>query len=173
MNSNNYISGLVNFVVFILLHVFIFENFVLYNTAFCFFYVGFILFLSFDVDHVVYLILALAIGVGVDVFNDSLGVHASATLAMAFVRPFWLSMITPRGGYDTINMPSIKALGFQWFLAYAFPLIFFHHLILFFVEAGNFYYFFNKLLKIFSSTLLTFIILVLYQYIFFRRVRTI
>lgn len=171
MNSSNYISVLVNFIIFVLLQVFIFENFILYNTAFCFFYIGFILFLSFETDHLVYLFIALALGLTIDIFNDSLGVHASACVAIAFLRPYWLSIVTPRGGYESITTPNVKVLGFQWFLSYAFPLIFMHHLLLFFVEAGNFYYFFNKLWKIFSSSLLTFIILVIYQYIFFRRVR--
>lgn len=173
MNSRNYISGILNFVMFLFLQILIFQNLVLYDTAFCFFYVGFLLFLSFDIDHVAFLILALVTGIAVDIFNDSLGINAAACLALAFVRPFWLSVVTPRTGYESINTPNVKILGFQWFLSYAFPLIFLHHLILFFVEAGNFYYFFDKLLKIFSSTLLTFTILVLYQYIFYRRVRTI
>lgn len=173
MNSSNYISGILKFVLFIFLHVFIFQNVILYDTAFCFFYVGFLLFIAFDIDQLAFLVLALVTGITIDIFNDSLGVHAAACVALAFIRPFWLSVVTPRGGYETINTPNVRILGFQWFIAFAFPLIFFHNLILFFIEAGNLYYFFNKLLKIFSSALLTFIILVLYQYIFYRRVRII
>jgi len=171
MNSNNYISLLLNFVIFVLLQILIFENFVLYNTAFCFFYVGFILFMSFETDHLAFLFMAFFTGLAVDIFSDSLGVNAAASVALAFVRPHWLSIVTPRGGYESVTIPNVKVLGFQWFLSYVFPLLFLHHFLLFFIEAGNFHYFFHKLFKIFTSALLTFIILVIYQYIFYRRVR--
>lgn len=173
MSSNNYLSIILSFIIFTLAQVLVFDHFILYNTAFCLFYVGFLLFYPFDVGQLFYILIGFVTGLVIDIFNDSLGVHAAACVALTFIRPYWLSINVPRGGYENINTPNIKTLGLQWFIGYAFPLIFFHHAILIFVEAGNFYYFFNKLLKILTSSLLTFVILAIYQYIFYRRVRLI
>ncbi len=173
MNSSNYVGHIVNFLVFTLLQILVFNNFVLYNTAFCYFYIGFLLFLPFDVGKIWYLMIGFVTGLFIDIFNDTLGVHAAACVVVAYIRPYWQGINTPRGGYENLEVPNIKTLGFQWFFAYAFPLIFIHHSILFFTEAGNFQYFFHKLLKILSSSILSFSFLVIYQYLFVRRVRLI
>lgn len=173
MNSGNYINHIIYFFVFTLSQVFIFDNFVLYDTAFCFFYIGFLLFLPFDTNKLLYLSIGFITGIFIDIFNDTIGVHAAACVALTYIRSFWLNVNTPRGGFENLEIPNIKTLGFQWFLGFAFPLIFAHHAILFFTEAGNFYYFFYKLLRIFTSSILTFTILVIYQYLFIRRVRLI
>ena len=171
MSNNNYISGVINFLVFASLQIIVFNNFILFDTAFTFFYVGFLLFAPFDIDKLWFITLGFIMGISIDIFNDTIGVNAAACVAMTFIRPYWQSINTPRGGYENVNLPNVKTLGLQWFAAFIFPMIFIHHFILFFTESGNFYYFFTKLFKIFASSLLTFIILVIYQYLFYRRER--
>ncbi len=171
MNSNNYISGILNFVLFTGLQIILFNNFILFDTAFVFFYIGFLLFAPFDIGRLWYIVLGFFTGIFIDIFNDTLGVNAAACVVMTFIRPYWQSINTPRGGYENVTLPNVKTLGFRWFVSFIFPLIFFHNFILFFTESGNLYYFFSKLLKIFSSSILSFIILAVYQYLFYRRER--
>jgi hypothetical protein len=107
-------------------------------------------------------------GFVVDIFYDSMGVNMAATVLVAFVRPIWLNAVTPRGGYEEVNVPTLVRMGFPWFLTYTVPLIFIHHLVLFFVEAGGLHMFFFTLLKVIFSTILTFVVLVITQFIFYR-----
>ena len=58
-------------------------------------------------------------GLGVDWFYDSPGVHASAATFTGFIRPFILSYIEPRGGYNRVPIPSKAHLGLNWFVTYA------------------------------------------------------
>jgi len=60
-------------------------------------------------------------------------------------------------------------MGFGWFFAYASLLVFVHHLAIFYIEAGGFSLFFFTLVKVFFSTVFTFLVLFLIQLLFSRR----
>ncbi|NJM25705.1 MAG: Rod shape-determining protein MreD [Bacteroidia bacterium] len=105
-------------------------------------------------------------GFVIDIFNDSLGLHALACVSIMYLRNYWLNLLTPQGGYDSNARPALSTQGLQWFLVYAVPLVLVHHLILFYVEAGGFSLFWFTLWKAVASTLLTSLIMVLVQFLF-------
>jgi len=170
LNSKYYTYLIVSFIAYVLAQVLFVKNLVLFDTAFCFIYIGFILMMPFQIGSIVLLLAGMITGLVVDVFYDSLGVNMAATVLIAFIRPLWLRAVTPRGGYEDVNMPVLIQMGFPWFITYAIPLIFIHHLVLFYVEAGGLHMFFYTLLKAIFSTILTFIVLTIVQYIFYRSI---
>ena len=94
-------------------------------------------------------------------FQNTPGMHASACLFMMYLRPYWLKMISPRDGYDIETEPSIKKLGFAWYIAYASLLVF----VLFFIEVFRFSEFFDTLTRIALSSLLTLLLIIIAQYL--------
>ncbi|MCZ8216773.1 MAG: Rod shape-determining protein MreD [Cyclobacteriaceae bacterium] len=114
------------------------------------------------------MVIAFAMGLGVDIFYDSVGLHAMSSVFMVYLRGYWLNRITPQGGYDRNSLPTLAMNGVQWFIVYALPLIFVHHLVLFFVEAGGTMYFWFTLFKVLMSTLFTLAALVIAQLLFSR-----
>lgn len=64
------------------------------------------------------LTLAFVIGIVVDTFYDSAGMHAGACVAMMFFRPLFVNILEPRGGYDNNPLPNRTKLGTPWFLQY-------------------------------------------------------
>ncbi len=171
MSRGNILYNLFIFLVYLLLQVFLFDNMVLFGTAFCFIYIGFILLLPLQTSPIVLILTAFGSGLVVDLFYNIPGVNAAASVLIAFIRPFWLSMITPRGGYEDVDVPSLKIFGFSWFLTYALPLIFIHHLALFIIEAGELLNFWFVIKKSIFSSLYTFTILTIGQYIFGKKMR--
>ncbi len=170
--NNQHIPGIIfSFILYLLLQVTLVRNVVLFDTAFCYVYVAFILLLPFDIGRVLLMTLAFLCGLLVDIFYDSLGMHASACVLIAFIRPFWTKTVPPRGGYEMGMRPTIKIMGFSWFITYTLPLIFIHHLVLFFVEVGGMQLFGFTLMKVISSTILTFLVMVIIQYLFYRSTR--
>lgn len=155
----------ISFFIYLIVQVVLMKNLVLFNTAFCFIYVAFILFLPIDTNTIWVMVLGFVLGFMVDIFYDSLGIHAAALVLIGFLRNFWLSRITPQGGYDAGEGPTLAANGMQWFIVYALPLIFVHHFALFFVEAGGFGLPMYTLSKVFFSTIFTFVIILLLQYL--------
>lgn len=123
MSSRTYISVIVSFFVYVLVQVLLLKNFILFDTAFCFVYVAFILLLPLEMGPLLLMFVAFATGLSVDLFYDSLGVNAAASVFIAFVRPYWLRLITPRGGYEDIEIPNLKTMDFGWFFTYSLPLV--------------------------------------------------
>lgn len=154
------------FILFVLLQVLIFKNLILFDRAFCFIYLGFLLLLPLEIGPLLIIGIGFFVGLSVDVFYDSLGIHAASSVLIMVLRPYWVSLLTPQGGYDIGAQPNIKTLGFMWFLIYSLPLIFIHNFTLFFLESFGLRLFLFTLSKVISSAVFTFIILVLVQYLF-------
>jgi hypothetical protein len=136
---------------------------VLFDAAFAFVYLSFFLLLPKEIETNVLMVIALATGLVVDIFYDSLGIHSSVLILIAFVRNRWLSMVTPRGGYEQGAELTIRDNGFQWYFTYAYPLILAHHLLLFYIEAGNNDFLLLILKKAFFSSVFTFVFIVSLQ----------
>jgi len=164
--SRSVIILVISFFAYLLLQVIFARNLILFDIAFCFVYIAFLLLLPVETSVMYLLFIAFAMGFMVDVFYDSLGIHAASSVFIMYIRNIWLNMLTPQGGYDAGVRPAISLNGLSWFLVYSMPLIFLHHTLLFFIEAGGVHLFGFTMLKIVSSVLLTAIIIVLIQYIF-------
>lgn len=154
-----------SFFIYLILQVMLMKNLVLFNTAFCFLYVAFILLLPIETNTLLLMVLGFILGFLIDVFYDSLGIHASTLVLVAFIRNYWLGRITPQGGYDAGEGPTLAANGFQWFAIYSLPILFIHHFALFFIEAGGFGLPGYTFSKVFFSTIFTFLIILLQQYL--------
>jgi hypothetical protein len=159
------ILQIVLFFVYLILQVVLLKNLVLFNTSFCFLYVAFILLLPVEMGNLLLMLIAFLLGISVDIFYNSLGLHTMALVLLAYLRNYWLATITPQGGYDIGTPPTLAANGLQWFLVYTLPLVFVHHLVLFFVEASGFTLFWYTMLKAISSLLFTMAAMLLLQYL--------
>ena len=154
-----------SFFIYLLVQVLLFKSFILFNTAFCFLYVAFILFLPIEINTLALMFIGFSLGFMVDIFYDSLGLHAFTLVLISYLRNYWLSVISPQGGYDTGTGPTLAVNGVQWFLVYTVPMIFLHHFVLFFLEAGGFVVFWYTMLKVIASLLFTMTVILLIQYI--------
>ncbi len=161
----------ISFVVYLLAQVMLFRQLVLFNTAFCFLYVAFVLMLPIETNNLALMFIAFVMGFLVDVFYDSLGLHTMSLVLIAYLRNYWLVTITPQGGYDAGEGPTLAANGLQWFLVYTLPLLFIHHFVLFFTEAGGFRVFWFTMSKVMSSLLFTLFVVLFLQYFSFDRRR--
>ena len=164
----NTFKYLLIFVVSVLLQVLIFNNLLIAKIIAPFFYILFIVLLPFDTPRSLLLFLSLALGFTVDIFTNTPGVHASASLLVGFIRPGILGILTSRETLDSITAPRVKNMGFQWFATYVTFLVIIHHLFLFFVEAFTFDDFFSTLLRVILSSILSIILIVLSQFLIFR-----
>jgi len=156
------------FAVLVLLQVFIAKNINLGRYFIFFPYVLFILLLPFNTPKPLTLILAFILGLCIDMFYDTQGMHAAACITMAFVRSFVLELFAPREGYDEQLKPTIAYMGVGWFSSYALILILVHHLVLFYIEAFTFTEFFRTMLRVLGSTVATFGFIYLMQFLFYR-----
>jgi hypothetical protein len=159
-------SNIIRFIFLVVLQVVILNNIGLFNMVNPYLYILFILLLPLDIPTYLLLILAFALGLTIDMFSDTGGIHAAATVFMAFCRPLILTLITPRGGYEHEPVPNLKNMGFQWFLMYSVIMVLLHHLVLFNLEMFRLSEFFITFLRVIFSSIFTLILMIISQYIF-------
>jgi hypothetical protein len=171
---NNRLPGqVINFIIYVSLQILIVKNMVLFNMAFSYIYIAFLLLLPFDTGKLSLLFLGFLTGLTVDIFYDSIGINAAASVLLMYIRPYWLNMIAERESEEGIFDPGLRNLGFEAFVTYIFPLIFIHHFALFFLDAGGFHMFFYVMGKVVFSTLLTGALIIVLQFLFYPKRRTI
>ncbi len=161
--------NIVRFIVIILVQVLLLDNVLLGGYLNPYFYVLFILLMPFETPRWMLLVAGFFLGLSIDLFTNTLGMHTAATVLISFIRPWVLSMFAPRDGYEPDTFPRIYYYGFRWFAGYATILTFMHHLALFYIEVFHFQYFFNTLLRVVLSTALTTSTIILSQYFIFRK----
>lgn len=157
---------IINFVILVLIQVFVLNNIQLGGFINPYFYVLFILILPFETPSWFLLVVAFLLGMSIDVFTNTLGMHTSASVFMAFLRPYVLKVISPRDGYEKETLPQLKHYGASWFLRYSSILIFAHHLFLFYVEVFSLSNFFATFVRVVLSSIFTIILVLISQYFF-------
>ena len=132
-------------------------------------YVLFILMLPFEISGFWLLTFAFAMGLTIDFFQHTPGMHATASVMLAFFRPGVIRLVGKKDDLEPWQYPNVRDAGSLWFLTYVIILIFLHHLFLFYLEVFRFSEFFQTLLKVLINTVLTSLIIMLIQYLFYSR----
>ncbi len=130
-------------------------------------YVLFILLLPLSSPRYVVLLLAFLVGITVDYFSNSLGMHSFATVFVAYLRPFVIRLISNREE-DRSDYPGLMQNNLRWFLSYITIMIVIHHTVLFYLEVFTFSNFFETLFRVFISAFFSIFVIVLSQFIIFR-----
>lgn len=168
MNAKTIIVNILRWVILLFVQIFLLRNLNFYNLSTPFIYVLFLLALPFGIPNLVLFILAFVTGLTLDSFYDTLGVHTSACVVLAFVRILFISVSVNREAFDEPE-PSLGNMGFKWFSIYATLCIFFHHLVLFFLEAFKFTELLYTLARCLTSFLFSLIAILLVEFIFYNR----
>lgn len=164
-----YVRNIFRLIVLVLVQILILNNIQLSGYIVPHFYILFILLLPFETPRWLLLVSAFALGISVDLFTHTPGMHAAATVFMAFLRPWILRMSAPRDGYEPGSFPRVYYYGFQWFLRYTVILVLAHHLVLFYIEVFRFAEFLSTLLRVLMSSLFSVILIMLSQYFIYRK----
>jgi rod shape-determining protein MreD len=163
---NDILSNTGRFIFFIFLQGLILNDLNLFEgMAIPYLYIVFILMLPIETPRWLELVLGFICGLVMDMFTNTIGIHASACLTLAFIRPLFLKSIAPRDGYEFGQKPTIAHMGFAWYIKYAGVLILIHHSWLFFMEVYSLNGFFITLTRAVLSSVFTLILAVLTQYL--------
>jgi len=156
------------FILLILIQVFLLKNVVLYNLSTPYLYILFILLLPFDTPNLLLFVLAFILGLTIDAFYDTPGLHAAACVLLAFVRILFISITVQKDGFDNEPEPTLSMMGFRWFFTYAAVLTLFHHFFLFNLEAFRFSEIQYTLTRVVLSSLFTVFLMVISGLLFYR-----
>jgi rod shape-determining protein MreD len=161
--------NLLRFVVLVFIQVFLLKNITLYDLATPYLYILFILLLPFETPNVVLYILSFAIGIVIDAFYDTPGLHAASCVLLAFVRILFISITVQKEGFDNEPEPTLGIMGFRWFFMYALILTSIHHFFLLNLEVfrlSEIQYTFGRFVL---SSVFTVFLMLISGLLFFRR----
>jgi len=168
MNSLN-INSILRFVVLILAQALIFNHINFMDTINPYPYILFILLFPVNNNRVLFVFLSFMLGLFVDLFSDSGGVHAAACVTIAYARPpilkFAFGMI-----YEHQNI-KFNNTEFGNRTIYFLILIILHHLILFSLEIFNISSILLILKKTLLSSVFTLILCILISILFSQKQR--
>jgi rod shape-determining protein MreD len=164
---NSVLRFVLLFILLVLFQVLVFNNIQFSGYVNPYVYILFILLLPFEIPAWLVLLLSFSMGITIDFFSGTPGIHTSSTVLAGFVRPYVLRVVSPRDGYESGPDPSMSSYGFRWFFSYTLLIVLIHHIALFYLEVFRFADFFRTMLRIILSTLFSLIFILIIE--FYRR----
>ncbi len=158
----------VTFIVLFALQVLILNNIRLGGYINPYIYILFIMLLPFEIPGWLLLILGFLTGLTMDAFAGTLGMHSSATLFIAFLRPYILSNISTHESAEKKGNPTLSTKDVGWFIKYTLLIVIAHHFILFYLEAFSFTHFFSTFLRVILSSIMTAFFIIISQFFVIR-----
>lgn len=147
MKSNEIIINTVRFILLVFLQVFLLNNINLGGYINPYVYILFIMLYPSDGNQFLLIFLSFLLGLSVDIFEDSGGVHAAACVFVAYLRPAILKYSF--GISYEYNVVRLNKAAPTERIIYVGSIIFIHHFIMFALEIFSF----DHLLLLLKSTL--------------------
>lgn len=152
-------SNIFRFVLLLVFQVLVFSKINLFGFINPYPYILFILLFPVWGSKNILLLTSFILGFSIDLFSNSGGVHAMASLFIAYIRP---SFLTLAFGTSIENQTFEITKKFTTsVLIYIVSLVLIHHFILFLIEIFSFTYFLDILIRTISSTLFTLLLCVI------------
>lgn len=165
---NRIVTRILWFVGLMLLQVLFFNRIHWFNVTTPYFYIYLLLTLDQDTSRSGLLLWGFAIGLAMDIFSNTFGVHAAATTLIAFLRPGIQRLFYVRDDNEIFE-PGIRAMGAGAFWPYALLCTLVHHAAVFILEFFSFAHPVQLLLHIGASTLLTMFFIIAVELIRYRK----
>jgi len=154
-------SNIIRFIFLSIFQIAILNNIDLGGYLAPFLYILFIILLPFETPKWLLLVSAFFLGITIDIFSNTIGLHAFSSVFIAFIRPSVLKSFAPHDGYSKGSTPLANNYGLSWFFRYSALITIIHSLIFFYIEAFSFEFFFSTLWKAVLSSIFTLILIIL------------
>ena len=162
MNSN-FILNSIRFVVLLIIQIFILNQINFGGWINPYVYILFIILYPINSNKFGFITASFFLGLVMDIFSDSGGVHTTACLLLAYLRPSFLRFAFGLSyEYQTIRIADKLSVDRFTFIMIS---ILFHHIILFSLEVYRLDLFFEIISRTILSTIFTFIICVISIYL--------
>ncbi len=160
---------ILRFILFILVQVLILKRIQIGGSDFHYIHLFFsplaLLLLPFNTPRLLVLGVGFASGIILDIFYDSPGVHAAASVLLAYLRTYLFLWLEPRGGYSVNTSPTLRAMGSNWFFTYSAIGLAIYLLSYYSFQAFTLVYIVSILLKTVFSFVFSMILIAVYMFV--------
>jgi hypothetical protein len=127
------------------------------------------LLLPFETPNIVLFPLSFIIGLTIDAFYDTPGLHAAACTLLAFVRVSFINITVQKDGFDNEPEPTLSIMGLRWFFTYILVLTLIHHFFLFNLEVFRISELQYTFVRFLLSSVFTVFLMLLSGLLFYRK----
>ena len=156
------------FFVLVLVQVLILNNIQFSGLVNPYIYILFILLLPFTIPGYFLLGFSFLLGISIDIFSNTPGIHAAATVLLGFIRPGLAQLISSRELIEKGTTPNMTQLGTASFIKYTIIAVLIHHFVLFFAETFSFGDILETILRWIISSIFSILIILGSQFIIFK-----
>ena len=149
MQSNEIFINSVRFIILVMFQILILNHINFLGFVNPYIYVLFILLYPINGNKSLLIFVSFLLGLSIDIFGDSVGIHAAASVFIAFIRPFILKFSF--GVSYEYNMIKINKAPPVAKMVYVIAMVFLHHFVLFVLEIFSL----SHIILILKSTLLS------------------
>lgn len=162
--SNLFIKNTFLFFALVLLQVLVFNNVSYLGYINPMVYLIFIITYPYREAKIPFLFAAFLIGLSIDIFSNTGGVHAASTVLVAYARARILKFVF---GHN-FDFQEIRLLQYPFAKAFSYTtiVVVLHHTSFYFLEVFNFNHLLTTFVKIGVSSIFTIVICLLFSYIF-------
>lgn len=154
-----YLINSIRFIILVLVQVLILNQFDVFGYVNPYIYPLLIILLPFDINSIQKLFLAFALGLSIDFFEDSGGIHAAATLVIAYLRPLYLrNAFGLSYDYQTLKFYDAP---FRSRFVYVSLMVLTHHVVLFSLEIFSVNHLLYLLEKIAYSSIFSILLIII------------
>lgn len=157
---------IIRFVALVLLQVLVINHIRLGGYVHPNVYIIFIMLLPINIPGWQLLLLGFGLGMSVDLFTGTPGLHAGATTLMAFCRPYIIKLVSGTQKFENIHEPNLTQLDGMWFFRYVLLMVLVHHFWLFLIESFSFRLIGQVLLRTLLSVPVSVFLIMMILYIF-------
>ncbi len=152
------VQNILSFIILVLVQVLALNNIQFLGFINPYIYILFILSLPVKLPRWVTLLLAFVLGLTIDAFSNTMGMHAFATVLVAFSRGGIIKLFTSiEEGSNPV--PSFYTFGVGAYIKYVVFMVLLHHTTLFFLEAFSFTNIWLIIFKIILSSFVTILLI--------------
>jgi len=163
---NDTMKNILRFVALVLVQVLVINYIKIGGYVSPYVYPLFIMLLPIGYSQAGMLILAFLLGLSIDIFCGTLGLHAGAVTLMAFSRPAIIKLVSGSQKIDPIKEPNLYTMGFDWWLRYSFVMMTIHSLTLFLLESFTLKLIWQTLLRTVISLPISLFLITIILYLF-------
>ena len=153
------INLIILFFVLVICQAVICNNICLFNVATPIIFIYLIVRLPLTLNINIVLSISFLLGLIIDIFSDTYGMHALSCTILSFIRKYILRLYIPREEEIADGEVSIKSVGFLPYFKFLLTIVLIYCFLIFSIEAFSFFNITRVLSQISFSTIFSFVII--------------
>lgn len=157
----------VRYIIVMLLQVLLFDQLQLWGVCHPYIYILCLLMMPINLPNIVEMLVGALVGLVMDVFCNSLGVHMAACILIMFIRPYLIGSIV--NDKDRLKeQMSLRAIGMEQLFRYVLTMVLIHHMTVFLLAAWSWQHMGFVLLETIVSGIITTVVIIGYNILKYR-----